>query len=71
MLREFKNAELLWASPRELLNLFHAESVECDIITATSDILSKIKLLNKDLYQYSRETVQMFRNDAVSAGYKI
>lgn len=71
MLREFKNAELLWASPRELLNLFHAESVECDIITATSDILGKIKLLNKDLYQYSRETVQMFRNDAVSAGYKI
>ena len=71
MLNEFQNAELLWASPRELLNVFHAESVDCDIITATSDILSKIKLLNKDLYRYSRETVEMFRTDAVSAGYKI
>ena len=71
MLSDFQNAELLWASPRELLNLFHAESVNCDIITATSDILNKIKLLNKDLYQYSRETVEMFRTDAVSAGYKI
>lgn len=71
MLNEFQNAELLWASPRELLNVFHAESVDCDIITATSDILSKIKLLNKDLYRYSRETVEMFRIDAVSAGYKI
>ena len=71
MLNEFQNAELLWASPRELLNVFHAESVDCDIITATSDILSKIKLLNKDLYRYSRETVEMFRADAVSAGYKI
>ena len=71
LLSNFTNAKLLWASPRELLNVFHAESVNCDIITATSDILNKIKLLNKDLYEYSKETVKMFRTDALSAGYKI
>ena len=64
LLSNFANAKLLWASPRELLNVFHAESVNCDIITATSDILNKIKLLNKDLYEYSKETVKMFRTDA-------
>ncbi|MEM0990357.1 MAG: transaldolase [Pseudomonadota bacterium] len=64
-------AELLWASPRELLNVFQADSIGCHIITATNDILKKLALVGKDLDQYSRETVQMFRTDAVAAGYTI
>ncbi len=64
-------AELLWASPRELLNVFQADEIGCHIITATNDILKKLALVGKDLDQYSRETVQMFRNDAVAAGYSI
>ena len=64
-------AELLWASPREVLNIFHADEVGAHIITVTSDILAKLALIGKDLDQYSRETVQMFRRDAVSAAYKI
>ncbi len=63
--------ELLWASPREILNVIQADSVGCDIITATSDILSKLSLLGKDLTEYSLETVQMFYNDAKEAGFKI
>ena len=61
--------ELIWASPRELLNVFHADSVGCHIITATSDVLKKLGLVGKDLRGYSLETVQMFRNDALKAGY--
>jgi transaldolase len=64
-------AELIWASPRELLNIFQAESVGCHIITATNDILKKLTLVDKDLDQYSLETVQMFYKDAQAAGYKI
>ncbi|MEM6623980.1 MAG: transaldolase [Pseudomonadota bacterium] len=64
-------AELLWASPRELLNVFQANCIGCHIITATNDILKKLALVGKDLDQYSRETVQMFRTDAVAAGYTI
>lgn len=64
-------AELLWASPRELLNVFQADEAGCDIITATSDILAKLALVGKDLEEYSLETVQMFRRDAVAAGYEI
>jgi transaldolase len=64
-------AELLWASPREVLNIFHADEVGAHIITVTSDILAKLALVGKDLDQYSRETVQMFRRDAVSAAYQI
>ena len=64
-------AELIWASPRELLNIFQAESVGCHIITATNDILKKLSLVDKDLDQYSLETVQMFYKDAQAAGYKI
>ncbi len=65
------NVELIWASPRELLNIFHADSIGCHVITVTHDILKKLELLNKDLDQYSLETVQMFRNDAVSAGFAL
>lgn len=64
-------AELLWASPRELLNVFQADDVGCHIITATNDILKKLSLVDKDLTEYSRETVEMFRRDAISASYEI
>jgi len=64
-------AELIWASPRELLNVFHADSVECHIITATNDILNKLTLVGKDLTNYSLDTVKMFYNDANAAGFTI
>jgi transaldolase len=64
-------AELLWASPRELLNIFHADEVGAHIITVTHDVLAKLALVDKDLDQYSRETVQMFHRDAAAAAFKI
>ena len=64
-------AELLWASTRELLNIFHADECGCDIITVTNDFLNKLDLIGKDLGEYSRETVQMFYKDATAAGYQI
>lgn len=64
-------AELLWASPRELLNVFHAEESGAHIITATNDILKKLSSVGKDLNEFSRETVEMFYNDASVAGYTI
>ena len=70
-LRKRPKAELLWASPRELLNIFHADSVGCDIITVTPDVLAKLNLVGKDLDEYSLETVKMFYKDASAAGYSI
>jgi transaldolase len=64
-------AELIWASPRELLNVFQADAVGCHIITATNDILKKLALVGKDLDQYSLETVEMFYKDAKAAGFTI
>ncbi len=64
-------AELIWASPRELLNVFQADAVNCHIITATPDILKKLSLAGKDLTQFSLETVEMFYRDASAAGYSI
>jgi len=64
-------AELIWASPRELLNVFQADQVGCHIITATNDILKKLSLVGKDLDQYSLETVEMFFKDAKAAGFTI
>jgi transaldolase len=64
-------AELIWASPRELLNVFQADAVGCHIITATNDILKKLSLVGKDLEAYSLETVEMFYKDAKAAGYTI
>lgn len=61
--------ELLWASPRELLNIVQAAEVGCDIITVTPDLLKKLELVGKDLGDYSLETVQMFFRDAQAAGY--
>lgn len=71
IMRAKPKAELIWASPRELLNIFQADSVGCHIITATNDILKKLALVGKDLEHYSLETVQMFYKDAQAAGYKI
>lgn len=64
-------AELIWASPRELLNVVQANAVGCHIITATNDILKKLPLLGKDLGEYSLETVEMFYKDAQAAGFSI
>ncbi|HAD88137.1 MAG TPA: transaldolase [Rhodospirillaceae bacterium] len=64
-------AELLWASPRELLNIFQADQVGCHIITATNDVLGKLSSVGKDLEVFSRETVDMFYGDAQAAGYTI
>lgn len=63
--------ELIWASPRELLNVIQADEIGCQVITVTSDILGKLPLIGKDLDEFSLETVEMFYSDAVSAGYKI
>ena len=71
LLKKSPNAELLWASPREILNVYQAEAIGCHIITATNDILKKLNLEGKDLTDYSQETVQMFFNDAQAAGYEI
>ena len=71
ILKNHSNAELIWASPRELLNVIQANEIGCHIITATSDILSKLNLIGKDLLAYSLETVNMFRNDALASGYSI
>ena len=64
-------SELIWASPRELLNIFQADAVGCHIITATNDILKRLSLVGKDLERYSLETVEMFYKDAKAAGYTI
>lgn len=64
-------AEIIWASPRELLNIVQANEIGCHIITVTGDILKKLPLLGRDLEQFSLETVKMFRDDAVRAGFRI
>lgn len=67
----FQTQELIWASPRELLNIFHADEIGCHIITVTHDILKKLSLVGKDLDEYSLDTVRMFHSDAQKAGYKL
>jgi transaldolase len=64
-------AEVIWASPRELLNIIQADAIGCHIITATHDILKKLPLLGHNLDTYSLDTVKMFRNDAVAAGFEL
>jgi transaldolase len=71
ILKARPKAELIWASPRELLNIFQAEEIGCHIITVTNDILNKLSLVDKDLEAYSLETVEMFRRDALAAGFSI
>ncbi|HEX3746350.1 MAG TPA: transaldolase [Bryobacteraceae bacterium] len=63
--------ELIWASPRELLNIFQADSIGCHIITATPDVLQKLALVGKDLDEYSLDTVKMFHSDATKSGFKV
>jgi transaldolase len=71
MLAIYPQLELIWASPRELLNIFHADQVGCHIITVTHDLLKKLALVGKDLEEYSLDTVKMFRNDAIKAGFRL
>ena len=71
LLKSNKQCELIWASPRELLNVFQANEIECHIITATNDILKKLELVGYDLTAYSLDTVKMFRRDAVEAGFTL
>jgi transaldolase len=65
------NLELIWASPRELLNIFQADAIGCHIITVGHDLLEKLMLVGKDLAAYSLETVRMFRDDALKAGFTL
>jgi transaldolase len=71
LLKVNPKAELIWASPRELLNIFQADAIGCHVITVTNDILKKLSLVGFDLDDYSLDTVKMFYNDAVAAGFKL
>jgi transaldolase len=71
MIQPMPNIELLWASPREVFNVVQANEIGCHIITATPDILAKLKSLGKDLAEFSLDTVKMFYNDATAAGYTL
>jgi len=64
-------AELIWASPRELLNIFQAEVIGCQVITVTNDLLKKLSLVGYDLEAYSLDTVKMFYNDSIAAGFTL
>jgi transaldolase len=71
LLKPYPRQELIWASPRELLNVFQADQIGCQIITVTNDVLKKLELVGKDLDAYSLETVKMFYNDAKAAGFTL
>jgi transaldolase len=71
MVNAYRGVELIWASPRELLNVVQADAVGCHIITATSDILAKLPTLGKDLDEFSLDTVKMFRDDGLKAGFQL
>jgi transaldolase len=71
LLRPYAEQELIWASPRELLNIFQADAIGCQIITVTNDVLKKLEIVGKDLGEYSLDTVKMFYNDARQAGYTL
>jgi transaldolase len=71
MLKVAPAAELIWASPRELLNIFQADDIGCHVITVTNDILKKLSLVGYNLDEYSLDTVKMFYKDAVEAGFKL
>ena len=64
-------SELIWASPREILNVVQADQIGCHVIPVTHEMLEKLSLLGKDLEQFSLETVQMFRRDAIAAGFML
>lgn len=69
--RALERTELIWASPRELLNIFQADAIGCDVITVTGDILKKLSLVGKNLHDYSLETVAMFYEDARSSQFQL
>jgi transaldolase len=71
LLKPHQQIELIWASPRELLNIFQADAIGCHIITVTTDILKKLHLIGKDLNDYSLETVKMFHGDAQASGFTL
>ncbi|HEX4795720.1 MAG TPA: transaldolase [Humisphaera sp.] len=71
VMRPAANQRLIWASPREVLNIFHADAIGCQVITVTNDLLKKLDLIGKDLDEYSLETVRMFYDDARRAGYSL
>jgi transaldolase len=71
VLESLPSTQLIWASPRELLNIYHAEEIGCHVITITSDILKKLPLIGKDLNEYSLGTVRMFYDDAQRAGFTL
>jgi transaldolase len=71
LLRDYPNVELIWASPRELLNIFQADGIGCHIITVTHDILKKLELVGKSLEEFSLDTVKMFYSDALEAGFQL
>ncbi len=71
ILRAAPSAELVWASPREILNIFQADAIGCHIVTVTNDLLAKLPLIGRDLDQFSLETVEMFHGDAAAAGFEI
>jgi transaldolase len=71
MLEANANAQLVWASTREVLNIFQADAIGCHVITVTRDILSKLALVGYDLTEYSLDTVKMFHDDAQSAGFSL
>jgi transaldolase len=71
IMKAYPHLELIWASPRELLNIFQANAIGCHIITVTNDILQKLALVGKDLHEYSLDTVKMFHQDAVKSGFAL
>jgi transaldolase len=71
IMRPHSQQELIWASPRELFNIFQADQIGCHIITVTNDLLKKLSLVGKDLDTYSLETVKMFHDDAKAAGFTL
>jgi len=70
-LKPYPGVELIWASPREVLNIIQADQIGCHIITVTNDLIKKMGLFGKDLDEYSLDTVKMFYNDAAAAGYTL
>lgn len=71
LLRAVPNAELVWCSPREVLNIFQAEGVGCHVITVTNEILQRLETIGKDLAEYSLDTIRMFHTDGLAAGYEL
>jgi len=71
VIANYPRVELIWASPRELLNIFHADSIGTHIITVTHDVLGKLSLVGKSLDEYSLDTVKMFHSDAEKAGFTL